>query len=117
MTPDQHRAEAEGLLEESRTYSPAHPMRADILARAQVHALLALGPEPVTYTVEINAPAGGGGIGLLESLDRGLAQSASGDVASLGSFAEYAETEPEKPKPTPRKRTARKTTTTKETSK
>jgi hypothetical protein len=64
MTPDQHRAEAEGLLEESRTYSPAHPMRADILARATVHALLALGSmEARTPTVTVHpAHAGGEGV-------------------------------------------------------
>lgn len=70
LTPAQHRAEAEDLLEGSRSYSPAHPMRLDMLARAQVHAVLALTDLPA-----------------------------------------------EKPKPAPRKRTARKTTAPKETNK
>lgn len=74
LTPEQHGTRAETILAESETYGVANPYRADMIARATVHALLALQPS-----------------------DAG---------------AELAETTTT---PAPRKRTAKKTTTPKET--
>ncbi|GAA0627604.1 hypothetical protein HPO96_37170 [Kribbella sandramycini] len=55
MTPEQHRAKAEDLLGSTHGYAPSHPVRVDKLARATVHALLALGP--TTRTPTLRKPA------------------------------------------------------------
>lgn len=79
------------MLATAETYPTNVLARADLISRATVHALLALGPEPAP---EIRAV---------------VTYDAIEAIADLGEDAP--------PKPLPRKRAARKTTTSKESSK
>lgn len=55
-TPAEHRQRAEELLDSAKAHSPLAPARAALLAEAQVHATLALGPtEATTHNVYVAA--------------------------------------------------------------
>lgn len=124
--PVDHRATAEALMAKvySDGFAPMHPFRVDMIARATVHALLAVEPAERPQVIYVNLPrdidaaqladlvaAAGGAVQPLpeHAGSDPVADLSVGDVAD-GVERLVAVT-------APRKRAAKKTTTTKETSK
>lgn len=99
MTPAEHRATAEDMLATAETYPTNVLARADLISRATVHALLALEHPPRPEVIYVN-----------------LHDVSADQIADLVRAA-GALTDAPPPKPTPRKRAAKKTTASKETSK